>query len=396
MLNFQLHAVLLTAALAATASQPAAAEKYRLIMGDQLIVDYDFLDAPKTVRVDIDGEIRLPELGSLGVAGLTLDEVESTVVRSMAEDGFSGDPVVSVEIESYAPVTVSGFVEQAGRYDYLPGMRVATAVAVAGGPGTSEFQSGPPEFAARRRLADAINEIERSAVAVAGLEAALQGAAVAVRPVTDLPMVDRERVEALLEEETARLAAERARIAMMVRSLEEEIADFTEQMKLLDNRIDLKTTVVADLEAEFADLESLRTQGLATTARTSLLRQRLADDREELLSLEIAKVQARRNRALAERRLNEVIARQDSENREALRTARADLAAARQKRVLALEEIATIGSLTSDPSAPERALELRFTVLGPRAGRFEGSTVARDTPLLPGDTLLVDGIISQP
>ncbi len=392
----RLLGLFVTFALTALAG-PLAAESYRLVVGDLVTVDYDFLETPKTTMVDLDGNIRLSELGSITAADRTLDEVETAISEGMVEGGFSGVSFVSVEVSQYAPIVVSGFVERSGRYDYLPGMSVGSALALAGGLG-SEDVAGPNADVlavnAGRRAATAAENIALAVTTIAGLEAALAGpdAPVTLSPVLrDLVPRDQQgRLDGQIAAQTDRIQVERERAAALLASWESEIEDFSEQIELFNARIAVKEQALVDLEEEFADLENLRSQGLATTARTSTLQQRLADDREELLALENSKVVARRARSLAERNRVDFLTTQQRNRLMELREARANLQLARSDHRFALEELTVLSEDNADLPLLQEALEVRFTVQGPRAARLDGVEIDRDTPLLPGDILVVD------
>ncbi|WGH78917.1 polysaccharide biosynthesis/export family protein [Jannaschia ovalis] len=375
---------------------PLAAEPYRLVMGDQVIVDYDFLEEPKTTIVDLDGNIRLAELGSIAAAGRSLDEVKAAIERGMAEDGFSGVSFVSVEVAGYAPVVVTGFVERSGAYDFLPGMTVGAALALAGGVGSDSGGGPDPDVllaSAGRRVTLAAGAITDAVATITRLEAALSGAPLPLGLPPDyaelVPEERRAEIGVLLELEGARLSVERARETAQLASWESEIADYAEQARLLDARIAVKTQSLQRLETEFDDLEGLRSQGLATVARTSTLQQRLADDREELLALETAKIAARRARSLAERNRDAFLSDQRLERLDGLRRTRAELQDATRSYRVAVDELVAVGDDSAGFSVLAEVLDLRFTIRSARPDR-PAAAIDRDTPVLPGDILTVE------
>lgn len=377
-------------------SLPLAAQSYRLVMGDRVIVYYDFLEVPKTTTVDLDGNIRLSELGRIHAQGRTLDEVEEAITEGMIQGGFRGVSFVSVEIEAYAPIVVSGFVKRSGQYDYMPGMTVGAAVAVAGGSGSGGDAEGPnsdiQELNARRRAGTAAELIATAVADIARLEAfqAEDDTAITLDDVLReaVPAQLRDDMDERLAAEARLLANTRDHTETMLASWAQEVADFEVQIGLLDGRIALKEEIVSNLVVELADLDNLRAQGLTTISRFSTLQQRLADDREELLSLETAKVTARRSAGMAARNRDQFLAEQREAVLTSMAEAQMELAAGQRDYRFALDEL-TVLSDGAEAIATEAPLfKLHYILQGPRADRV--NAIDRDTPILPGDILVVD------
>ena len=376
---------------------PALAEPYRLTIGDRVTVTSGFLEVPKTIGVDLDGNLRLPEIGSLFAAGKTLDQLEEDVVDQMKLGGFSGPSSVLVEIEAYAPVVVSGFVERSGKFDFLPGMDVGAALALAGGLGAGDIYGPNADVLAvnaRRRAAAAAEQIAAAISDLAKYEAALAGPQVAIALSETLravvPIEVRTTMDARIKAERIQLDQIRDTTKLLVTSWNSDIADFQDQTVLLDERIVIKKEIIATLSADLADLETLRTQGLTTSSRFSNLQQQLSDDREELLNLETAKITARRQASLAARNRNQYLADQRKNNLTALEAARASLALGLSDHRFAVDELTVLkgGSATLEDAIA--LLDVSLTIRGPRADRFDGDVVDFETKLLPGDIVVVE------
>ena len=120
----------------ATSGVPAAYEfrrGYRVGAGDKLAIRVmGQPDLTGVYTVDPDGNISMPLINSVPVAGLSLREVENVITRRL-RNGFLRDPSVSVQPMELRPFYILGEVRQAGRYPYQPGMTVAQAVAMASG-----------------------------------------------------------------------------------------------------------------------------------------------------------------------------------------------------------------------------------------------------------------------
>ena len=115
-------------ALGAAGEQP-----YRLASGDRLrVIVFGQDSLSNSFSVNGSGNISMPLIGEVRVAGLTTPEVERTVEARLRQ-GFLREPRASVEVEAYRPFFILGEVTTAGQYPYINGMTVQNAVAVAGG-----------------------------------------------------------------------------------------------------------------------------------------------------------------------------------------------------------------------------------------------------------------------
>lgn len=122
---------------ATTASAPAATgsadTSYQLDTGDRVhLTVFGEPDLSGDYDVDGSGYLRLPLIGQIHAAGLTLLQVEDSLQRKLSE-GYLKNPKVSAEVINYRPFYIIGEVNKPGEYPYASGMNVLTAVAVAGG-----------------------------------------------------------------------------------------------------------------------------------------------------------------------------------------------------------------------------------------------------------------------
>ncbi|HUO93165.1 MAG TPA: polysaccharide biosynthesis/export family protein [Rhizomicrobium sp.] len=106
---------------------------YRLDTGDKVKVTvYGEDDLSGEFDVDGSGFVRLPLIGQVRAAGLSLREFENAVEAKLAA-GYLVNPKVSVEVTNYRPFTILGEVNKPGEYPYENGMTVLNAVALGGG-----------------------------------------------------------------------------------------------------------------------------------------------------------------------------------------------------------------------------------------------------------------------
>jgi polysaccharide export outer membrane protein len=117
---------------------------YRLMPGDKLgVLVFDQKDLSGDFVVDGAGEIMLPLAGAVKVGGLTLEEAQELIEKTLSE-GILVHPTVSVKIAEFRPIFVTGYVRKSGNYPFISGMSVKAAIATAGGegnPNSGEYRS---------------------------------------------------------------------------------------------------------------------------------------------------------------------------------------------------------------------------------------------------------------
>ena len=113
--------------------------QYRLAPGDVVTVEiYELVKANETDRsvrvIDQSGVIRLPTLGDVQAAGLTVQELQEEIISRLKD--LIGDPLVTVVLEDGRSFqfTIYGAVSGTGIYSLTrPDFRVMDAMSIAGG-----------------------------------------------------------------------------------------------------------------------------------------------------------------------------------------------------------------------------------------------------------------------
>lgn len=121
-----------TAAAAARAelSQDAV---YHLGTGDKVrVITFGELALTGEFVVSSTGEIALPLVGGVKVAGLTVPQAQQAIEAPL-RGGYLKDPHVSVEVLNFRPYYILGEVNKPGEYPYSSNLTVTNAVAVANG-----------------------------------------------------------------------------------------------------------------------------------------------------------------------------------------------------------------------------------------------------------------------
>lgn len=103
--------------------------------GDVLkITVYDHPDLETKVRVNGDGQILMPLLGHVDVAGLTVSQISRKLAQMLA-DGYLVDPQVNVFIEEYGSkkAVILGMVNKPGLYELSGPTTLLELISKAGG-----------------------------------------------------------------------------------------------------------------------------------------------------------------------------------------------------------------------------------------------------------------------
>jgi polysaccharide export outer membrane protein len=96
---------------------------------------YDNPDLSSQARVGEDGDITLPFVGAVHVAGDTLAQAQSAIAEKLKQGEILKNPQVTLNVEQYASssITVLGEVQNPGRLQLLASHRLLDVIAMAGG-----------------------------------------------------------------------------------------------------------------------------------------------------------------------------------------------------------------------------------------------------------------------
>lgn len=172
----------------------AADQEYRLSPGDTIEISAAGVPELKDkAQINVDGNVSLPLIGQLHVAGMPISEVRDKIGQILPTKEFrlhTGDgreyPVIispdqiSVRIVEYRPVYLTGDVAKPGQEAYRPGLTVRQAVALAGGYDIMRFRMENP-FLQLPELRGEYNslwmEFAKQQANIARIKAALAGKA---------------------------------------------------------------------------------------------------------------------------------------------------------------------------------------------------------------------------
>ena len=156
-------------AVAFAASAISAPIGYQLTTDDQIATEiYGEDELRSAVRLNADGAVSLPLLGSVHLGGLTLDQAAARLTELYGKD-YLVNPKVNVVLIGYAKrrFTVLGQVNRPGSYEMpegsLSGIDVLEAIAIAGG---YTRIAAPERISVKRR--DQVLRVDAKRIARAG------------------------------------------------------------------------------------------------------------------------------------------------------------------------------------------------------------------------------------
>jgi polysaccharide export outer membrane protein len=102
------------------------------------LLSMDVFDTPEyslDLRIDSNGDVNIPMVGSVHIADLTIVEATSKIAASLRDGMILTDPQVNINVEEYAgrEITVLGEVHSPGRIELLAPRHLDDVIAMAGG-----------------------------------------------------------------------------------------------------------------------------------------------------------------------------------------------------------------------------------------------------------------------
>ncbi|WP_420832236.1 polysaccharide biosynthesis/export family protein [Rhizobium cauense] len=240
------------------------------------------------------GNLSLPIIGNVPVAGKTLEQISETIgQRLQSEVGLQKRPSASVEISSYRPLFVTGLVASPGKYNYSPGLTVIQALSMAGGIGSTDASMISLQRDALSSRGQ-VRELEAERLGLvarqARVEAVLNGASSVVFPQELTSRGNEPRFSKMMAEEQSLFETRE-------RSMMTEIDALNRAKVLANNQIDALKEKAASLAKQIDlaanDLNSVKklvSQGLTVSARQLGANQNVADLESRNLDVALAKL----------------------------------------------------------------------------------------------------------
>jgi polysaccharide biosynthesis/export protein VpsN len=91
------------------------------------------VDLSGEFQLDGGGSFAMPLVGEIQGGGLSARRLETEIEKRLKDGGYLVNPQVGIEVLNYRPFYIIGEVNNPGSYQYVNGMTVINAVALAGG-----------------------------------------------------------------------------------------------------------------------------------------------------------------------------------------------------------------------------------------------------------------------
>ncbi|WP_375337373.1 polysaccharide biosynthesis/export family protein [Rhizobium binae] len=344
------------------------------------------------------GNLSLPIIGTVSVAGKTLEQISETIgQRLQGEVGLQKRPSASVEISSYRPLFVTGLVASPGKYNFSPGLTVIQALSMAGGIGSTDANViGLQRDALSSRGQMRELEAERLGLVArqARVDAVLNGATSVVFPQELVSRAKDPRFSRMMQEEQSLFETRERSMMTEIDALNRakvlannQIAALKEKGASLAKQIDLASK---DLDA----VNKLALRGLTLSARQLGANQNVAELESRNLDVSLAMLKTEQDLARVDQDIADVHNRyrvnalteaaelrdRFASNGEKIRTAR-DLL--RNLELRAPSAMASL-ALENDPYT------FLMTINRVVNGSMQTLVVSDNDPVMPGDVLRVE------
>jgi polysaccharide biosynthesis/export protein len=273
-------------------------------------------DLRQRMAVNLDGDVSLPLVGPIHVAGSSLSDLRARLMELLpskvlrqAVDGKEllvvvGPDDATINIAEYRPVYVVGDVAKPGEQPYRPGMTVRQAISLAGGVDIARLRVTNPflEAADFRGEYDALwAEFAKQQATLIRLKAELDNASkLDIRPMANVP-VSADVLSELMRLEAERLSAGRNDLQKELTHLQQMIDQARAQHAYLaQQHIE---SVIEQQTADVGRVRNLYGRGLAPLNRVTDEQRSLWFASERLLQTAAQAAQVRRNEQELSRQL---------------------------------------------------------------------------------------------
>lgn len=343
--------------------------------------------------VSSEGDIRLPIIGSVGIANSSATELERQIAeRFKSKAGLIALPDATVEVVGYPPVYVVGDVATPGEKPFRPGLTVLQALSLGGGVYRPVTDSGiKGQVALVGELEQTRDEILRTAARRSRLQAEMMGE----KEIKFSSEIAEGSKDGLL---TEIMGQEKLIFRARRDALERQLQNLSELRNLLVSEIDTlgqKTRAMEEniriVESELRDVKSLVERGIATVSRRSELERALADLKNDRLDQITATMRARQG--LSEATRNEAGLRDQFQTEVSTEMQQIQ---ANHERVRIKEEVlkkTLVLTATSDTNNAQQNVgtnsELSFTIVRNLKGITQELPASESTLLMPSDVVKV-------
>lgn len=393
----------LSLAMAFAHGTTARADDYRLDALDKLrirVVEWqtaegavrDWSPISGDYSVGASGEISLPLVGQLPVAGKTTAEVAAEIGERMQTQFALRDlPSASVELAQYRPIYVAGEVQSPGEYPFAPNMTVLKAISLGGG-----LRRGD---AGQRFERDFIRADGDSSVLIAErnrllVRRARLQAEIANRDGITAPEELKEAPDLanLVESETALMESRDRRQKVQLAALSDLKTLLHSEIEALAKKSETQARQLSLTEGDLKKVDSLAEKGLTISSRRLSLEQRVADVQASLLDIDTASLKAKQDASKAGQDETNLKNDWDAALAQELQNTERELEAVSLKlstsRQLMSEALMQASSAAAKKDSDEASIA--YVILRQKDGRDTEIPATETTQVFPGDVIKVE------
>lgn len=353
---------------------------------------YQRLDLTGEYTVQLDGSIAIPRMGTFTAAQRSLADVQSDMA-SVFERTMGRACEVSIAVLGRQPVYVMGAARNPGAYQYVPGMMVLHALALAGGLERRGERSGQliDILRERERHASLATRLKQLLAQKARLEAEKIGLPQAVAPTRLLDLASKEEIDLLMQTENALLQELKDAFEEEKRQQADAIEAVRREVTAIENQQTQSLHLVSLQEKRVNDMTALSRKGVVKVPMLTMAKVDHAQVASAAGETAVQMARAQQRMQLAERNAVRVvrdrasrITRELSTNaNEMVRTERELASSARIAEAMAAQN----PGLMLEAGASNVSYEIVRRSFGKQATTFKADEM---TSLAPGDILRVE------
>jgi protein involved in polysaccharide export with SLBB domain len=344
------------------------------------------------------GQLALPLLGEMPVAGLTTSELARVISERLRDRmRLAAAPDATVEVVEYRPFYVVGQVEKPGPYQFQPGMTVLRAISIGGGIArsrdTAMMRLQREGIVARGELDVLLTDFDAYMAKAARLEAELGGKDKITFPPALTEQKDQANITRLVQQETLIFQARQQGFATQISALK-QLRDFLEEeVKSLKSQREVHNTQQKLVREELEKVRTLASRGLTTGTRQLELERLSAQLEGDGLRLDGSQIRARQDISRTDISILELENKRKGDITIDLQETKKLLEQIQTKRNTAAKlvyeaEVITPGLLMQE-EAGDRA-QMVYKIVRTVQGKATELAAEENTGVLPGDTIKVE------
>jgi polysaccharide export outer membrane protein/exopolysaccharide production protein ExoF len=344
------------------------------------------------------GQLALPLIGEIPVAGLTTSELAGLISERLRDRmRLAAQPDATVEVVEYRPFYLLGQVEKPGPYQFQPGMTVLRAISIGGGISrsrdTAMMRLQREAIVTRGELDVLLTEFDAYVAKAARLEAELGGKEAISFPPALTEQKDQPNITRLIQQETLIFQARQQGFATQASALK-QLRDFLEEeTKSIKNQRQVHNNQEKLVREELEKVRGLASKGLTTGTRQLELERLSAQLEGDGLRLDGSLIKARQDISRTDIAILELENKRKGELTVDLQETKKLVEQIQTKRNTAAKlvyeaEVIAPGLLMQE-EAGDRA-QMLYKIVRTMQGKPVELAAEENTGVLPGDTVKVE------